>query len=114
MLFLITDIIKIEFVKPGVALAEIAMLKQTFQIYEDLKNKNKIKFVYAFADNPGAIVLLDVESNEELQRILFLLPSMPVVQRTVKPLTEMKSVLEIVDRLDSIVGSMPKDFDTST
>ena len=61
--------LKIEFVKPSMALAQIVMLKQTFQIY-DLKNQNKIKFVYTFADKPGILALLDVESNE-LQRIFF-------------------------------------------
>lgn len=50
----------------------------------------------------------DVESNEELQRILFLLPSMPFVKRTVKPVTEMKAVLDVIKELEIVVGSMPK------
>ena len=60
-----------------------------------MKNKGKRKFGYAFADFPGGVCIWDVESNEELQHILFLLPSMPLVKRTVRLLTEMKSVSEI-------------------
>ncbi len=33
-------------------------------------------------------MVLDLASNEELQQTLFLLPSMPLVNRTVRPLTE--------------------------
>lgn len=36
---------------------------------------------------------------------------MPIVKRTVKPLTEMKAVEGIVEELESIVKSMPKTAD---
>jgi muconolactone delta-isomerase len=52
-------------------------------------------------------MVLDVASNDELQQTLFLLPSMPFVSRTVRPLTEMKSVEELIGELESIVSSMP-------
>ena len=74
MLFLVIDEVKIEFVQPEVSLAQITMLKQTFELYEEMKNKGKLKFCYAFADFPGGVCIWDVESNEELQHILFLLP----------------------------------------
>jgi muconolactone D-isomerase len=111
LLFIVIDRLKLEFVKPDIALAQITMIKQTFEMYEDLKTQNKLKFVYAFADAPGGISLWDVESNEELQRILFLLPSMPLVERTVRPVTEVKSISSIIEELESIVSSMPKEFD---
>jgi muconolactone D-isomerase len=44
-----------------------------------LREHGKLKFAYAFADFPGGIMVLDVASNEELQQVLFLLPSMPLV-----------------------------------
>ncbi|HXV45179.1 MAG TPA: muconolactone Delta-isomerase family protein [Nitrososphaera sp.] len=53
-------------------------------------------------------MILDVASNEELQQTLFLLPSMPLVKRTVRPLTEIKSVEDLVVELESIVSSMPR------
>jgi muconolactone D-isomerase len=84
------------------------MLQQTFEMYEGLKDEGKLKFAYAFADSPGGITLWDVESNDELQKILFLLPSMPLVTRTVTPLTEMKAVSQVIEELRSIVNSMPK------
>jgi muconolactone delta-isomerase len=108
MLFLVLDEVKIAFVQPEVSLAQITMLKQTFELYEEMKSKGKLKFCYAFADFPGGVCIWDVESNEELQHILFLLPSMPLVKRTVRPLTEMKSVSEIINELESLVSSMPK------
>lgn len=108
MLFLVQDTVKLEFVEPEVAVAQMKMLQQTFATYNDLKEQGKLKFAYAFADSPGGIMVLDVASNEELQQVLFLLPSMPLVQRTVRPLTEMKSVNAIVSELQSIVSSMPK------
>ncbi|NOJ28135.1 MAG: hypothetical protein DA330_09020, partial [Nitrososphaera sp.] len=92
MLFLVIDSVKLEFVSPDMAVAQMKMLQQTFATYEDLKEQGKLKFAFAFADSPGGIMVLDVESNEELQKILFLLPSMPLVNRTTRPLTEMKSV----------------------
>jgi muconolactone D-isomerase len=82
------------------------MLQQTFETYRELQERGKLKFAYAFADRPGGIVVLDVASNEELQQLLFLMPSMPLVERTVRPLTEMKSVDGLVKELESIVGSM--------
>ncbi|HZE77580.1 MAG TPA: muconolactone Delta-isomerase family protein [Nitrososphaeraceae archaeon] len=110
MLFLVIDHIKLAFVKPDIALAEMTMLKQTFDVYKDLEREGKLKFSYAFADSPGGVTLWNVESNEELQRILFLLPSMPLVKRTVKPLTEMIVVEGVIEELSSIVSSMPKEL----
>ena len=107
MLFLVIDAVKLEFIEPELAVAQMKMLQQTFSIYRDLKEQGKLKFVYAFADSPGGIMVLDVTSNDELQQTLFLLPSMPLVSRTVRPLTEMKSVEELISELESIVSSMP-------
>lgn len=108
MLFLVQDNVRLEFVQPEVAVAQMKMLQQTFSTYNDLKEQGKLKFAYAFADSPGGMMVLDVSSNEELQQVLFLLPSMPLVQRTVRPLTEMKSVDAIISELQGIVSSMPK------
>lgn len=108
MLFLVVDTVKLEFVEPGVAIAQMKMLQQTFETYGELKEQGKLKFVYAFADSPGGVMVLDVASNEELQQILFLLPSMPLVNRTIRPLTEMKSVESLIGELESIVSSMPR------
>jgi len=107
MLFLVIYAVKLEFIEPELAVAQMKMLQQTFSIYRDLKEQGKLKFVYAFADSPGGIMVLDVTSNDELQQTLFLLPSMPLVSRTVRPLTEMKSVEELISELESIVSSMP-------
>jgi muconolactone D-isomerase len=107
MLFLVTDTVRLEFVEPKVAIAQMKMLQQTFATYQELKEQGKIKFAYAFADSPGGIIILDVASNEELQQVLFLLPSMPLVQRIVRPLTEIKSVEGVVTELETIVSSMP-------
>lgn len=107
MLFLVIDSVKLEFVSPDMAVAQMKMLQQTFATYEDLKEQGKLKFAFAFADSPGGIMVLDVESNEELQKILFLLPSMPLVNRTTRPLTEMKSVDGLIKELEDIVSSMP-------
>ena len=106
MLFLVTDTVKLEFVEPGVAVAQMKMLQQTFETYQELKERGKLKFAYAFADRPGGIILLDVASNEELQQLLFLMPSMPLVERTVRPLTEMKPVEQLIKELETIVSSM--------
>ena len=108
MLFLVTDHVKLEFISPDIAVAQMKMLEQTFEMYEELKRDGKLKFAYAFADLPGGVTLWDVKSNDELQRLLFLLPSMPLVTRVVKPVTEMKSVASLIDELKSIVSSMPK------
>jgi muconolactone D-isomerase len=108
MLFLVIDTVRLEFVQPDVAIAQMKMLQQTFANYNDMKEQGKLKFAYAFADSPGGIMVLDVASNEELQQILFLLPSMPLVNRTIRPLTEMKSVEALITELQSIVSSMPR------
>jgi muconolactone D-isomerase len=107
MLFLVIDSVKLDFVGPEIALAQMKMLQQTFATYQELREKGKLKFSFAFADSPGGVIILDVASNDELQQVLFLLPSMPMVQRTVRPLTEVKSVENIVTELEAIVRSMP-------
>lgn len=108
MLFLVTDTVKLEFVEPDLAVAQMKMLQQTFNIYSSLKEQGKLRFAYAFADSPGGIMVLDMASNEELQQTLFLLPSMPLVNRIVRPLTDMKSVENLITELESIVSSMPR------
>jgi muconolactone D-isomerase len=108
MLYLVIDAVKLEFVSPDLAVAQMKMLQQTFNIYRELKEQGKLKFVYAFADSPGGIMVLDVASNEELQQTLFLLPSMPLVNRTVRPLTEIEQVEDLITELESIVSSMPR------
>lgn len=108
MLYLVIDSVKLEFVSPDLAVAQMKMLQQTFNIYRELKEQGKLKFVYAFADSPGGIMVLDVASNDELQQTLFLLPSMPLVNRIVRPLTEIKSVEDLITELESIVSSMPR------
>jgi muconolactone delta-isomerase len=108
MLYLVIDSVKLEFVSPDLAVAQMKMLQQTFNVYRELKEQGKLKFAYAFADSPGGIMVLDVASNEELQQTLFLLPSMPLVNRTVRPLTEIKSVEDLIGELESIVSSMPR------
>lgn len=107
MLFLVIDTVKLEFIEPELAVAQMKMLQQTFNIYRDLKEQGKLKFAYAFADSPGGVMVLDMTSNDELQQTLFLLPSMPFVSRTVRPLTDMKSVENLIGELESIVRSMP-------
>ena len=102
MLFLILDAMKVEFIEPELAVAQMKMLQQTFNIYEELREQGKLKFAYAFADSPGGIMVLDVTSKEELQQILFLLPSMPMVNRIVRPLTEVGSVKNLIGELESI------------
>ena len=109
MLFVVTEDVKIDFVKPQVSLAQITMIKQTFQMYEEFKNQGKLIACYAFADFPGGITIWDVASNEELQQILFLLPTMPLVNRIVRPLTELKNAAKIIGELESIVSSMPAE-----
>ncbi len=108
MLFLVNDTVKLEFIEPELAIAQMKMLQQTFSVYRELKEQGKLKFVYAFADSPGGIMVLDVASNEELQQTLFLLPSMPLVDRSVRPLTEIGSVESLISELESIVNAMPR------
>jgi len=52
MLFLITDCIRTELVGGDKALERKIMLKQTYDMYDDLKIRDKLKFSYAFADSP--------------------------------------------------------------
>jgi muconolactone D-isomerase len=102
MLFLVIDYINTK----QIDREQINLLKHTFDLYEDYTKEGKLKFSCAFADEPGVISVWDVESNEELQRILFLLPSLSVVDRTVKPLTELKSLGTVTGELQQIVSSI--------
>ena len=104
MLFLVIDYINTKQIDPG----QINLLKHTFGLYDDYSKEGKLKFCCAFADQPGVVSVWDVESNEELQRILFLLPSLSVIDRIVKPLTELKSLESVTGELQQIVSSLPK------
>ena len=75
-------------------------------MYDYYATEGKLKLYYGFAD--GVISIWDVESNEELQRILFLLPSLFFSYRTVKPLTEMKSIVSVIGELKQIDSSIPR------
>jgi muconolactone D-isomerase len=97
-----------DYVALDILTSQTRMLKQTYKVYEEMKVKGKLKVSYAFADYPGVVTIWDVGSPEELQQILFLLPSMPLVNRTVKPLTEMKSLMHVIEQLESLIEAMPK------
>lgn len=105
MLFLVIDYINTKQIDTEQI---IDLLKHTFGLYNDYRKEGKLKFSYGFADQPGVISIWDVESNEELQRILFLLPSLSVIDRTVKPLTEMKSIVSVIGELEQIVSSISR------
>jgi muconolactone D-isomerase len=107
MLYLVIDKVKIDFVPVDMSLAQLKMLNQTFEMYKDYKENGKLKAMYAFADNPGGITIWDVESNEDLQKVLFLLPTMPFMEREVHPITTLESVTTVVKELTDIVKSMP-------
>jgi muconolactone D-isomerase len=98
----------LDYVASDVLISQTKLLKQTYKVYEEMKVKGKLKVSYAFADYPGVVTIWDVGSTEELQQILFLLPSMPLVNRTVKPLTEMKSLMHVIQQLESLMEAMPK------
>ena len=70
MHFLVTDRINIKFVELTTGLAQMMIIQQIM-----------------------GITLWNVESNGELQQILFLLPSISIIHCTVKLLTEMKSIV---------------------
>jgi muconolactone D-isomerase len=108
LLFLVLDEVKLDYVASDVLISQTKLLKQTYKVYEEMKVKGKLKVSYAFADYPGVVTIWDVGSTEELQQILFLLPSMPLVNRTVKPLTEMKSLMHVIQQLESLMEAMPK------
>ena len=107
MLYLVIDKVKIDFVPVDMSLAQLKMLNQTFQMYKDYKENGKLKEMYAFADNLGGITVWDAESNEDLQKILFLLPTMAFMEREVHPSTTLDSVTNVVKELTDIVKSMP-------
>lgn len=104
MLFVVIDSINTK----QIDAEKINLLTHTFGLYNDYSVEGKLKFCYAFADKPGIISVWNVESNEELQRILFLLPSLSIIDRTVKPLTELKSLVSVTGELQQIVSSIPK------
>jgi muconolactone D-isomerase len=108
LLFLVLDEVKLDYVASDVLISQTKLLKRTYKVYEEMKVKGKLKISYAFADYPGVVTIWDVGSTEELQQILFLLPSMPLVNRTVKPLTEMKSLMHVIEQLESLIEAMPK------
>lgn len=107
MLFLVIDRAKLEFVPAEVSVAQLKMFRQTLSMYNDFKESGKVKEVYAFADHPGIVTIWDVESHEELQKMLFLLPSTPFMERDVKPLASTDALDAIAKELIDIVKSMP-------
>ncbi|GIU71553.1 MAG: hypothetical protein KatS3mg003_1032 [Candidatus Nitrosocaldaceae archaeon] len=107
MLFLVIDRAKLEFVPSEVSIAQLKMFRQTLSMYKDFKENGKIKEIYSFADHPGIVTIWDVESHEELQKILFMLPSTPFMERDVKPLANVDSLDDIAKELIDIVKSMP-------
>ena len=77
MLFLVIDYINTR----QFDTEQIDLLKYRFGLYNDYTKESKLQLCYTFADKPGIVPVWDVESNEELQRILFHLPSLPIIDR---------------------------------
>ena len=68
-----------------------------FKTLKDLEKDGKVKTKYAFADISGGVVILDVESLEELYGTLATLPTNPYVDREIHPLISMDLMEEAVD-----------------
>jgi muconolactone delta-isomerase len=97
MLFLVLDKVKLQPVPEEQALSAYNAAQRLFKMLKDLEKDGKLKAKYALADIPGGIVMLDVESLEELYGILASMPTNPYVDREIHPLISMDLMEEAVD-----------------
>ena len=97
MLFLVIDKVRIEPVPEEQALSAYKAAQRLFKKLKDLEKDGKVKTRYAFADISGGVVILDVESLEELYGTLATLPTNPYVDREIHPLISMDLMEEAVD-----------------
>ncbi len=97
MLFLVIDKVRIEPVAEEQALSAYKAAQRLFKTLKDLEKDGKVKTRYAFADISGGVVILDVESLEELYGTLATLPTNPYVDREIHPLISMDLMEEAVD-----------------
>ncbi len=66
----------------------VETLKQTKEFFSKLSESGKMESWYHFADRPGAICVLNVESLEELNQILFSHPASSITKSEVFPLID--------------------------
>lgn len=97
MLFLVIDKVRIEPVPEEQALSAYKAAQRLFKKLKDLEKDGKVKTRYAFADISGGVVILDVESLEELYGTLATIPTNPYVDRETHPLISMDLMEEAVD-----------------
>lgn len=67
---------------------------EAVRYFEDLKKKKKLVNHYHFAGIPGGALVLDVESNDELGKILISSPFYKYTRRTIYPLMSSETMVE--------------------
>lgn len=97
MLFLVVDKVRLQPVPDEQALSAYKAAQRLFKMLKDLEKAGKLKARYAFADISGGIIILDVESLEELYGTLASMPTNPYVDREIHPLISMDMMEEAVD-----------------
>lgn len=68
------------------------------------QKKGKVKFVAAFSDLSGTLVILDVESHNEAVQILGHAPILPYVSAEMRPLVDMGAAAGLYKERIAVIG----------
>lgn len=82
---------------------EIAMLKATFEQFANGRNP-KIKAVYPFADERATALVVDVESADDLGRLIGSLPATRLSKFESHPIVSPKNVLDQLSEWEQMLA----------
>jgi muconolactone delta-isomerase len=89
-------------VPPAVALG---MVRETFQMLAANKEP-RIKAQYSFAGERAGILIVDVNSGDELQELISSLPFAPLIKTEIHPVSSPQANLKTIEEAERRVAAM--------
>ncbi|HYZ00327.1 MAG TPA: muconolactone Delta-isomerase family protein [Candidatus Binatia bacterium] len=85
---------------------ELALARQTFQQVASGQADPRIRAIYPYAGERAALLIVEVETADELSQVMGRLPLFPLVEAHYHPVTSIQSTLERIEEAEQQLAAM--------
>jgi muconolactone delta-isomerase len=75
----------------------VTLAHKTFELFASGK-ESRIKAIYPFAGQRAGLLIVDVQSGEDLQQLIASLPFAPIIKTEIHPLGSVQGALETTEQ----------------